>query len=96
MAKVIGDADQRCFDMDCDDCPFHTMELGLCKEKFLATALYNAGYRKQSEGEWMVKNAFFAIYKCSICGEENSYKDGHAFLSDFCPNCGAKMKGGEE
>lgn len=51
------------------------------------------GYCKQSEGEWVEKNIFFAIYKCSICGAENLYKDGHACLSKFCPNCGAKMKG---
>ncbi len=49
MAKVIGDADQRCYEMDCDDCPLNTMELGLCKDKFLATDIYNAGYRKASE-----------------------------------------------
>ena len=49
MAKVIGDADQRCYEMDCDDCPLHDTELGLCKEKFNATELYNAGYRKASE-----------------------------------------------
>ena len=49
MAKVIGDADQRCYEMDCDDCPLHDTELGLCKEKFNATELYNAGYRKASD-----------------------------------------------
>ena len=53
-------------------------------------------YRKQSEGEWVVKNIFFAIYKCSICGAENLYKDGHACLSKFCSECGARMKGGAE
>ena len=49
MAKVIGDADQRCYEMVCDDCPLHDMELGLCKEKFIATDLYENGYRKSSE-----------------------------------------------
>ena len=49
MARAIGDADQRCYEMDCDDCPFRTMELGLCKEKLLATELYEKGYRKASE-----------------------------------------------
>ena len=50
IAKVIGDADQRCYERDCDDCPLNTMELGLCKEKFLAIEIYNAGYRKVPEG----------------------------------------------
>ena len=30
-------------------------------------------------------------YTCSVCGKFNSY--GH---SAYCPNCGAKMKGGAE
>ena len=51
MAKVIGDANQRCYEIEyCNDCPFHHMEHGLCKERFIADALYNAGYRKQ---EWI-------------------------------------------
>ena len=86
----------------CKTCSWY--EEGLCigncelaeDNQAVCETLYTAGYRKQSEGEWVEKNVFFAIYKCSICGAENSYKDGHAFLSKFCPNCGAKMKGGAE
>ena len=51
---------------------------------------------KQSEGEW-VRNGQTSEYICSSCGaiapvdclKENFYK------SNFCPHCGAKMKGGE-
>ena len=53
----------------------------------IATALYNAGYRKQSEGEWR---------ECGwdyVCSERNEFSE---FKTRFCPNCGAKMKGGEE
>lgn len=62
--------------------------------KITAQNMIGKGWSKQSEGEWVDKNIFFAIYKCSICGEENLYKDGHGCLSKFCPNCGAKMKSG--
>ena len=44
-----------------------------------------AGYRKQSEGEWIGD----WDYECSVCHEY------HDFKTNFCPNCGAKMKGGE-
>ena len=72
-----------------------------CEYRILAEALYNAGYRKQSEsiscghendGEWIdVEDTFLYRYKCSLCGEIKLGK-----MTNFCPNCGAKMKGGEE
>ena len=71
-----------------------------------AEKLYNAGYRKQNEGEWKDQyNGKYAnpIYVCSICGrgtlltphinELNNMEMVQA-LSSYCPNCGAKMKGG--
>ena len=60
-----------------------------------AEKLYNAGYRKQRVGEWLVKwRSTFpqyepSEYQCSICGYVRTVKH------KFCPNCGAKMKGGE-
>ena len=62
----------------------------------IAEHLYNAGYRKQSEGE-RISNELggykYAFY-CSECG----WVDGYLFNDrhKFCPNCGAKMKGGAE
>lgn len=56
----------------------------------LAKDLYNAGYRKQSEGEWLPtcdNHPLVNKYKCSCCGEKN-------LRGNFCPNCGAHMKGG--
>ena len=72
----------------CDNCP----TVGIIN------ALYNAGYRKQSEGEWITlfedDSPWDSIWICNRCGaytttEEPAYKN-------FCPNCGAKMKGGAE
>lgn len=63
-----------------------------------AKALYSAGYRKQSEGEWtydytgeeLLGTDAVYQYKCSLCGE-------HSIVPwRYCPDCGAKMKGGEE
>ena len=50
-------------------------------------------------GEWeFVDNEIFAgEYFCSVCGkraEVDLY--GEWILSNFCPSCGAKMKGGAE
>lgn len=66
-----------------------------------AAALYGKGYRKQKEGEWIWINQakgyleppYGDTCKCSLCEfvidvSESNY--------NFCPNCGAKMKGGAE
>jgi hypothetical protein len=65
----------------------------------VAEHLYNADYRKQKEGEWIDKptGAYSRMQSwCSACGkhsgiggiESNRHKP-------FCPNCGAKMRGGK-
>ena len=57
-----------------------------------AEDLYNAGYRKQKEGEWIRYPHNSGIY-CSLCKHKRRYRDIH---DAFCPKCGAKMKGGAE
>lgn len=63
-----------------------------------ALALYNADYRKQSEGEWIIdRTPIDATFKCSKCGYSYIEADPQAETEyKFCPNCGAKMKGGAE
>ena len=63
-------------------------EIQHCGHRDIAERLYNAGYRKQKEGEWCFKGT---AYGCSLCGEGVI-----APIHNFCPNCGAKMKGGAE
>lgn len=62
-----------------------------------ATKAIKAGYRKQSEGHWTLKRPNCSYY-CSCCGKGIKIKYGEraAILWDYCPNCGAKMKGGAE
>ena len=63
--------------------------------------LSKMGYRKQSDGEWIDRDCIteskrgrtihYATHQCSICGKWNG-----RHKTNFCPNCGAKMKGGAE
>ena len=65
---------------------------------FTAIKMTGKGYRKQSEGEWKDNH-------CTNCGmtpigEETWTAHGKTppkfeLCMDYCPNCGAKMKGGE-
>ncbi len=69
----------------------------------IAEQLYHEGYRKQSEGEWIDRyNGKYAnsLYICSLCGKrapldikanELGNEQIAQMLSQFCPNCGAKM-----
>lgn len=58
-------------------------------------AIDNAPTVEQPQGEWINREAvsntifpFWERYECNQCHKFNGY-------SNFCPNCGAKMKGGE-
>ena len=57
-----------------------------------AIALWNT--RKQSEGEWVYNRGQAPnepLYFCSLCGDGGSEYG----MDNFCPNCGAKMRGGK-
>lgn len=67
------------------------LECGSYKESEI---FYEAGYRKQSEGEWIEQvkvskegKPLLRHYKCNLCGVYL------ATQANFCPNCGANMKG---
>lgn len=52
---------------------------------------------KRPQGEWIeigkkMKNGKTVAVRCNKCGNSPKY----AVRSKFCPNCGAKMKGGTE
>lgn len=53
----------------------------------VAEYLYNVGYRKQSVAKWGFKGT---AYGCSLCGYGVI-----APIYNYCPECGAKMEGGE-
>ncbi len=64
---------------------------------FTAEKMTAKGWRKQSEGEWIKQvkirkegKPVLHHYQCSLCGVYL------ATQANFCPNCGAKMKGALE
>lgn len=60
---------------------------------------YNKGYQDamndaRATGEWIEITNGRGGHECNLCGEyASNYQSGREYLSAFCPNCGAKMKG---
>lgn len=49
------------------------------------------------QGEWINQdNGAFYPYECSNCHEQPFCDDCGYHLTNYCPNCGARMKGGAE
>ncbi len=45
-------------------------------------------------GRWIKKEErVWYWYECSECGESPLFRNGERVLSDYCPNCGADMRG---
>ena len=67
-----------------------------CKAYIYAFRAINAGYRKQIVGEWEQQpRPYEDEIVCSVCGANFNIIDNCTEKFDFCPNCGARMKGGE-
>ena len=63
----------------------------------VAEKLYYADYCKQTKGEWVFCPRWHDYevdtYTCSRCGKR--IREEEKQKMKYCPNCGARMKGGE-
>ena len=95
MARVIEVTEQIARDAHC----------GYPSPTMYAKDLYWHGYRKQSEGEWILTGTFKSTFPlpvayfheaCSVCRWIPPKYSADYKKYNFCPNCGAHMKGGAE
>ena len=81
--------------------------LSIIEATGVAEILTVDGYCKQMEGEWLKTEAYPKNVYCSLCfktyvtNEEVIQGRGlehvvYCTEAEFCPHCGAKMKGGAE
>ena len=59
----------------------------------VAEHLYNSGYRKQREGEWLLHKDGRGTCKACRRTQKAGWDDDR--YQNYCGCCGAKMKGGE-
>ena len=79
-----------CSKARCLTCEFINEEN--CEPAIIAESLYNAGYRKQLEGEWVKDEKSRTLHRCFECGYGGYYNGVR--LGVFCSNCGSRMKNG--
>jgi predicted RNA-binding Zn-ribbon protein involved in translation (DUF1610 family) len=65
-----------------------------------AKVLYKSGYRKERQGKWIRrenKSPTQTEAYCSMCGRDAVYQvaDNRWQFENYCPHCGAKMKGAD-
>lgn len=57
----------------------------------------SADVRENVRGEWIPVTNGRGGFECSKCHDyAPSYQNGDDYLSHFCPNCGAEMRGEQE
>lgn len=101
MAKDVWKASCAGRDTPCHMCKFSDMKKDSysCLDYIIAEGLYNTGYRKQSEGEWIFgKLGGQGAWVCSLCGAGFTGENAEWIAKEhiYCPKCGSKMKGGAE
>lgn len=77
-----------CGHITCNNCPFRTEDGGCGVEVWLDSA----PVVEPKQGEWIDRTRYkgFPDYECSVCTAH-----GQAWMN-YCPSCGARMKGEDD
>jgi hypothetical protein len=62
----------------------------------IADHLISHGMVVREKGGWVLTDARFAEMSCSLCGFTYYGEYDKECMSDFCPDCGADMRKGED
>ena len=81
-----------------DSKDFHTRDIMLLNFEQYVTLMSAADVAEVKHGKWLLEtqpNGKPYCYHCSVCDDDFHYI-GITMVSDYCPNCGAKMDLGDD
>lgn len=97
IEKQAARPDEFCVGVSCQECPFLKDPLyGGCRVDDFIMALPPADVRPVLRGHWE-RTEGDSRFMCSVCKSKEHVPTimGQPTVWDYCPNCGAWMKGGE-
>lgn len=96
LADIFAESWEYCRSHTCGDCEYAPngkyVKMLLCMSCQYAKRLIAADVAPVKHGEWEeIRDAYRQLegWMCKKCGRETKAKE------NYCPNCGAKMDGGE-
>lgn len=98
LIELIKGITTNCHEIECEKCRYDNMPLWNCQDYLLADYLIANGVVIREKGEWEeIDDMYFddVIYRCDVCKEDFVTISGTPAdnLWNFCPNCGADMRG---
>lgn len=93
------------FDEWCVDCKEYDHEKHCCPRfnKVIRETVEEMKEAQSKTGKWikptgMMPPEYMGVYRCSECGEiaMRDWKRHYQTLTNYCPNCGCRMKEGEK
>ena len=84
-----------------NDVYYNTPDIDLSCEKFEAAIrkIQASDVAQVRYGRWEYYDTYIdgiTIFRCTCCGDLQSGRDGWGWKKNYCPNCGAKMNGGND
>ena len=103
LMDIFAGSWEHCHNSSCMDCEFNNgnekFSVLLCMSYQYAKKLIDNGYKKVRHGKWLTWEEQFPDRKPTkknnlgvFCNNCHSHADN---MTDYCPNCGARMDGKE-
>ena len=98
LIELMNEAEKICWEMDCTNCLYDDERS--CGKKFTADHLIANGVVVRDKGEWDDTGRYQFMdgtkaIRCNKCGCALTVIEYQKYFYNFCPVCGADMRGEE-